>query len=339
MKNKIVFSLIIFLILVIIPSLALSFFENKVTPLEATKKYTDFIESDRPKILSSNEDFDIKVYDLSTNSVITLKLEEYIKGVVAAEMPAEFELEALKAQAVTARTYTIFKIKRYPNGQEEHPEAPLCTGVHCQAYMSKEQLIDKYSEQWFNTYYAKISEAVESTRSQILTYQGKIIEPLFHSTSGGRTENSEDVFLTAAPYLRSVDSPYEGGSPKYTETVKMPVEEFISKLKSGLGNVDLTISNLKDKIALLEISEGGKVKSLQIDNKILTGRQIRALFHLNSTNFRFIQSDENIEIVTTGYGHGVGMSQYGANGMAIKGFTYKEILKHYYTGVEITLFQ
>jgi len=181
----------------------------------------------------------------------------------------------------------------------------------------------------------KIEVAVDFTRGQILTYEGKIIEPLYHSTSGGRTENSEDVFSAAVPYLRSVESPYEDESPRLNSSVKITAGEFIDKIESAYGDMDITESNLDEKIKLGEVSEGGRIKTLIIDNTEISGRDMRTLFNLNSTNFSFIQSGSQIEILTTGYGHGVGMSQWGAEGMANKGYNYKEILKHYYTGVEI----
>ena len=135
--------------------------------------------------------------------------------------------------------------------------------------------------------------------------------------------------------MRSVDSLYETEAPKLHDEVKLAVSDFIAKLKSVYGNLNLTPENLKDKIKLGEISEGGKVKTVEIDGVDVSGRDMREMFNLNSTNFSFIQDGDELEIVTTGYGHGVGMSQWGANGMAEHGYNYKEILKHYYTGVDI----
>lgn len=277
----------------------------------------------------------IKVYNLKTNDVMVIDFEEYLKGVVASEMPAEFNIEALKAQVITARTYLLYRLKKYPDGQPEHMDASVCTGTHCQVWSSKEELIAAHEEGWYDEYWGKIEEAVKSTRGQILTYDGKIIEPLFHSTSGGRTENSEDVFSASVPYLRSVESPYESEAPKLHDSVKITVTDFISKVESVYGDLDISQENLDEKIQLGEVSEGGKIKTIFIDNTEITGREMRSLFNLNSTNFSFIQSGNEIEIVTTGYGHGVGMSQWGADGMANEGFNYKEILKHYYTGIEI----
>lgn len=344
MKNRIIFALIIFSMLFFIPSITLSFFEDKFDFSDNTEKKEIKEKPEDKKINDeqiqpiksdiSRPDL-IKAYNLKTNEVIVIDFEEYIKGVVASEMPAEFNFEALKAQAVTARSYLLYQLKKFPDGQPEHKDAPICTGTHCQVWNSKENLIASHEDGWYDKYWAKIEEAVNSTNGQILTYDGKIIEPLFHSTSGGRTENSEDVFSASVPYLRSVESPYEKNAPKLHGSAKISVNDFISKIKAIYGNVNITPNNLKEKIKLGEISEGGKIKTIIIDGTEISGREMRSLFDLNSTNFNFVQSGNEIEIVTTGYGHGVGMSQWGANGMGEEGYNYKEILKHYYTGIEI----
>jgi len=151
------------------------------------------------------------------------------------------------------------------------------------------------------------------------------------------TENSEDVFVSAVPYLRSVVSPYEDGSPKLKNKVSMSLNDFIKKLTDKYINVKLTKSNLAAKIKVVERSESGRIKRLMIDTEIVNGRDLRTIFNLNSTNFKINvhMKTEIVEIETIGNGHGVGMSQWGAQGMAERGSTYDEILKHYYTGVEI----
>lgn len=333
MKKVIIILSLVILLMYAIPTVTLFLFEKNVQKKEDTIEITESTDS-IISVEDSQEHF-IDVYSVNNNEVFSIELEEYIMGVVAGEMPASFEIEALKAQAVTSRTYLIYKLKKNTENPEQHKDAPICTGTHCQVYYSKDELIEKFGQSWYDTYWAKIENAVNATKGQILTYEGKIIEPLFHSTSGGRTENSEDVFTTFAPYLRSVESPYESNSPKLNATVKIPVSEFIEKLEGALGETGITVQNLKSKIALLEVSEGGKVKSMQIGDSIITGREFRTLYNLNSANFKFVQSGDNIEIITTGYGHGVGMSQYGANGMAIEGYNYQDILKHYYSCVEI----
>ena len=345
MLNRLIYALVIFVMLLTIPNLSLTFFEQKMNMTSAAEisGKEEAVQNDQ-ETKTDDEEFAssditepdlIKVYNLKTNDVMVIDFEEYLKGVVASEMPAEFNIEALKAQVITARTFLLYRLKKYPNGQPEHMDASVCTGTHCQVWSSKEELIASHQEGWYEKYWGKIEEAVKSTRGQILTYEGKIIEPLFHSTSGGRTENSEDVFSASVPYLRSVESPYESEAPKLHDSVKITVNDFIGKVESVYGDLDISQDNLDEKIQLGEVSEGGKIKTIFIDNTEITGREMRSLFNLNSTNFSFIQSGNEIEIVTTGYGHGVGMSQWGADGMANEGFNYKEILKHYYTGIEI----
>lgn len=321
MKKILIFALLIFLIMLIIPTLSLNIIEKNNT------------KSSEPDLDEST--YTITVYDVNKKETFSIEMEEYLKGVIAAEMPAEFEIEALKAQAVTARTYLLHHLKKYEKGHPDHPRAAICTGIHCQVWHSPETLKSIHSNDWFEKYWGKIEQAVSSTKGEVLVYDNKIIEPLFHSTSGGKTENSEDVFQSAVPYLRSVNSPYETRAPKLYGSVKIPVNDFITKLNNTYGKLNLTANNLKDKIKLNDISEGGKVKTVKIDTIVVSGRDIRTLFNLNSTNFKFVQSGNEIEILTTGYGHGVGMSQWGANGMAENGNNYVDILKHYYTGIEI----
>ena len=342
MLNRLIYAFAVFIMLLTIPNLSLNFFEKKMNLTSAAviqeeNIFRNTAEKHEKKIntIKVHEPELIKVYNNKTNEVMVIDFEEYLKGVVASEMPAEFNIEALKAQGVTARTYLLYRLKKYPDGQPEHMDAPICTGIHCQVWSSKDELIQSHTEGWYDKYWSKIEDAVQSTRGQILTYDGKIIEPLYHSTSGGITENSEDVFSAAVPYLRSVESPYEGESPKLKGSVKITTSEFINKIESVYGDMDITENNLDKKIVLGDVSEGGKIKTIIVDNTEISGREIRSLFNLNSTNFSFIQSGNEIEILTTGYGHGVGMNQWGAEGMANEGYNYKEILKHYYTGVEI----
>lgn len=316
-----------------------------IFPITLIKGY-EFIKSDeveegvneKYKVEKIEENYNIEIYDAKSKKVINMKFQEYIKGVVAAELPGEFHMEALKAQAVAARSFSIYRLNKYKNGNPpEHPNTALCTGIHCQAYLSKDELREIKGRNWMYEYWTKIEEAVDSTKGEVLTYEGKVIEPLFHSTSGGMTENSEDVFVSAIPYLRAVESPYEDRAPKLVSTKAIKVEDFIRKLKEKFPSVNLTKDNLHTKIKEMERSEGGKVKKVLIDNAVASGRDIRGILSLNSTNFKIsLTADRGtVKITTIGYGHGVGMSQWGANGMAEKGSVYEEILKHYYTGVKI----
>lgn len=278
----------------------------------------------------------IKVYRHDSGKTETIPFEDYVKGVVAGEMPANFELEALKAQAVAARSYSLSKVIRSGNGgNPDHPSAPVCDDTHCQVYRSPDELKKLKSAEWMATGWPKIVEAVDSTKGQLLYYQGSLVEqPLFHSSSGGKTENSEDVFVSAIPYLRSVDSPYETAAPHQNEQATIPLTEFKQKIKKAYPKKNPgTISSSTIKVQ--SRSTGGRVATMQVGNLTLKGREIRDIFGLRSADFTVSVQGNNVLFITEGYGHGVGMSQYGANGMAQSGYSYIDILKHYYTGVEV----
>ncbi|WP_353093751.1 stage II sporulation protein D [Tissierella praeacuta] len=279
----------------------------------------------------------VKIYDAKNDKADDINIEEYVKGVVAAEMPAEFHMEALKAQAVAARTYAISRSIKYKDGHPSHLSAPLCNGIHCQAYLSLSQLKEIHGDAWVEKYWTKIEDAVNSTRNLGIFYNGQIVEPLYHSTSGGRTEDVQDVFAVEVPYLKSVSSPYEEEAPKFKNTITLTTDEFIEKIKAKYPDTSINKDNLHEKIKLIERTMTGRVKKVAIDQIIMDGRDLRDLLSLNSTNFT-ISLDKRlniIEIETYGSGHGVGMSQWGANGMGKNGSTFEEILKHYYTGIEI----
>ncbi len=302
------------------------------------------LESEEPVVereetpTSTNHIYEtVKVYNPKTGITEEINIEDYVKGVVAAEMPAEFHMEALKAQAVAARTYAISRSIKYSDGHPGHPSAPLCSGIHCQAYLSPSQIKEIKGDSWIEKYWGKIEESVDLTQDLGIFYNGEIIEPLYHSTSGGRTEDVKDVFAEEIPYLKSVTSPYEEDAPRYRNSLTLSTEEFLNKIKSKYPNVNLTKDNVHEKIKLIEKTFTGRVKKIAIDKTIVEGRDLRDLFGLNSTNFT-ISLDKKlniIEIETQGFGHGVGMSQWGANGMGKHGNNFEEILKHYYTGVEI----
>ncbi|MCC5909643.1 MAG: stage II sporulation protein D [Clostridiaceae bacterium] len=283
-------------------------------------------------------DFRIKVYNHETKEIMEPYLEEYIAHVVAAEMPASFEMEALKAQAVAARSYAIWRLTTLgEEGHSSHPGAPLCTShLHCQEWLSAETLKERHGMVWVARYWPKIQEAVRDTTGIIMTYNMKPIEPLYHSTSGGKTENSEDVFATALPYLRSVSSPYEDRSPVLVDQKEVTIDEFISGLKNKNSNLQISTRNIASQINILERNEGGSIKRIQIGNQTFSGSEVRGIFGLRSADFTIDIGRNTVTFNTRGYGHGVGMSQWGANGMAREGKDYKEILKHYYQGVTLS---
>lgn len=344
---KILFKYLIsvLLIVIVLPTVVVESFS--FAPRGAEVQVEDSLaeekQEEKPKqeIMDSNinkiEMETIRVYNPFNGQTEEYPLEEYVIGVVASEMPAEFHIEALKAQAVAARTYAIRRSLRNENGHPDHPDAPLCKDVHCQAHLSREELKTTKGEDWFEKYLGKIEEAVEATKGQLIYYNGELTEPLYHSTSGGMTEDAVNVYASDTPYLKSVESPYEEGAPKFETITTIASEEFIGKIKERYPDVDLNKENFYDKIKLIERSPSGRVITLAIDKEIIHGRELRNIFKLNSTNFN-IKYNEKLNIIdikTLGYGHGVGMSQWGANGMGKEGHDYIEILTHYYRGTEI----
>lgn len=263
----------------------------------------------------------IKVKDTDTNEIMNLDLEEYIIGVVAAEMPASFNEEALKAQAVAARTYAIYKMKNNSNNYD------VVTDVSNQSYITLEKMKEKWQED-YEKYYEKVAKAVNSTKGKIMLYNSEVIEAYYFSMSNGYTENSELVFNEEKEYLQSVESSYENETLKNFEvSTTFSLKEVCEKL--GINSNDLNISNIKR-------SDTGRVNSIMINNEEFKGTIVRSKLGLRSTDFDIKVEDEKVLITTRGYGHGVGMSQYGANGMAKAGYNYEEILKYYYKNIEIS---
>ena len=276
----------------------------------------------------------IRVYITETGEIEEVNLEDYICGVVSNEMPANFEKEALKAQAVTARTYLASKKL---NRCTLHEGIDICDSTHCQVYTSKEKRLEKWDADYANEYWNKIKEAVDETSGQVLSYEGELVlYPQFFSTSSGQTENSEDVYLGEIPYLRSVASTGEESAPKYTSDKTLKISDFVYLLNSNFTNLNVTVENIKNNFNIKSSSAAGGVIKLNINNVEIRGVDFRKALSLNSTNFTYEFNGDYITFHCKGYGHGVGMSQWGANAMAKNGSNYEEILKHYYSGVEIT---
>jgi stage II sporulation protein D len=248
--------------------------------------------------------------------------------VLAGEMPSDFNIEALKAQAVAARTYVMYK-KESTNS--DHTNSVVCTDYsHCQEYKSYDELLQSKGEDWMKESYPKIQQAVDETKGQIIVYEDEPILPLYFSTSSGKTENSEEVFSQKYAYLQSVESPYDELSPKYTSNLEISKTDFVNKMKNYYSDIEIDENNLVNQINIIKNSTGGAVEKIQIGNKEMTGRDVRSIFGLNSANFEISFKDDYINFDVKGYGHGVGMSQWGATGMADDGYLYYEILAHYY---------
>lgn len=282
----------------------------------------------------------VKLYVCDTKRCLTLDLEEYIKGVVAAEMPAEFEMEALKAQAVAARTVTVRRLKQYGGkGSRYFSDADFSDDpAEGQAWLDGQALRKKWG--WSKAaYWKKICRAVEETRGLVVTHQGRPIDALYHSTSGPQTENAGDLWGQDVPYLKSVACPYGKESPRYQETVRLRTRDVANKLGVRMPEAVLSgavpVTSSKDGIAILERSNSGRVKLIRVGGVIFRGDEFRRRLGLRSTNLRLTADKGQVVIESIGYGHGVGLCQYGANGLAKQGADFRKILTHYYTGVEI----
>ena len=273
----------------------------------------------------------IPFFDHRENKLILMDFEQYIIGVVGAEMPTNYEPEALKAQAVAARTYALRKILR--GHCATHPEAAICTDSKCcQAYISDARMAERWGDS-AGMRYNILAEAVMSTAGEVLCYNGEVIDAMFHACSGGMTENSENVYANALPYLRGVESPYE--EPMRTQTVKVSFADAVEKINAAYPEANVTLENVRNAIELVEMFPSGRVKTVRLGSIEIVGKKLRMVFDLESAMYTVEVTDDGFVFSVKGYGHGVGMSQNGANGMAKQGATYDEILKHYYTGVTI----
>lgn len=270
---------------------------------------------------------------LEKDTVVELPLEEYLIGVVLAEMPASFELEALKAQAVAARTFTLRHMEK-----SKHQNADLCAdSACCQAWSSRTELEGKLGSSWTN-YWEKAKTAVRETADQVLTYDGMLIDAVYFSCSGGATEDAVAVWGSDVPYLQSVPSEGEEDSRKYKSQVRVPGEKFRSILEGENHNVSLK-GKPASWIGAVTRTEGGGVLEWEIGGQSFRGTELRRLFQLNSAKFDLSAEKQELVFDVYGAGHRVGMSQYGANAMAEDGKDYREILNHYYTDTELEVYE
>ena len=275
----------------------------------------------------------IKLLHTKSNEIEEVPIDDYLCNVVAGEMPANFELEALKAQAVVARTYTIYQIN-HNNGK--HGEADICDdSTCCQAWISKEERFEKWEEEERESNWEKIKNAVDSTAGKVIVYNGEPIDAFFHSNSGGKTEIPVNVWGGADyPYLQSVETAGEEAYTQYSSDVTLSKEELINKLKEKHSEIEIDYS-VEDSIKVLDYTDGGRVRTIRFGNIEISGVEARSILGLKSANFEIQIDGDNIKFLVKGYGHGVGMSQTGADSMAKEGKNYEEIIKHFYTNVEI----
>lgn len=288
--------------------------ENSTNKNNFTETKKDNYTETKKEDIKKNE-ITVTVYR-NNGKIINLELEEYVLGVVGAEMPASFNIEALKAQTILARTYALKSIK---NGKK------LTDTVSTQAYKDNSEL-QKLWKNDYTKYYEKIKKAVNETKGKVILYNNEYIDAVYHSTSNGKTENSKNVWKNSLPYLVSVDSSWDKNVKSYKKETIFEIYEFCNILKLDVEE-PITYEIIHN--------ETGRVRQITINNKTFSGTEFRNLLKLRSADFEIEINDKKIKVTTYGYGHGVGMSQYGANEMAKQGYSYIQILKHYYTGVVI----
>ena len=276
----------------------------------------------------------VRLYRHDIKEVEIIPLDDYVTGVVAAEMPAEFPTEALRAQAVAARTYIIKRMLAGGVSNSCHPGADTCDEhTHAQAWLPRSALKERWGTLKYYQYYYKVRMAVDDTAGEVITFNGQPIDPVFHASCGGHTENSEDVWKFTVPYLRGVNCPNDANpEPERSVTVTL------AQLEQALGfklSAAAAASGGKGIMRVVESTSTGRPKVLLVGDKRLAATDVRQKLRLRSTNFSWHLDGDSVTLKTVGYGHGVGMCQYGAKGLADHGYNYQKILKHYYTGVAI----
>lgn len=280
-------------------------------PIKNDEESKVVIDDTKPQVLVSN--------NKDKSNPFTIDLEEYIIGVVAGEMPASFNMEALKAQAIASRTYAMYKMKNVNN-------YVLSTTINDQVYLNMEQMKSKWGND-FDYYYNRVKSAVDATKGQVITYNDNLIISYYFAISNGFTDNATNVFNENRAYLVSVESNWDKNYSAYSSTRTMIKSNFCNKLRISCDSIN--INNISR-------DTNNYVRSLNINGKTFTGKDIFNKLGLKSMDFDISVSGDNVIIKTLGFGHGVGMSQYGAQGMAKEGYTYDKILKHYYQNTEIS---
>lgn len=280
---------------------------------------------------------DFSVLDVSTGEVLAVSARDYVIGAVCAEMPATFEPEALKAQAVAAHTYAV----RQQLLEQENPTSELCGAdfsndpAEYQAFFTENQAKQYYGAQ-FDTYYETIAEAVDEVLPYLLTYEEEPIIAAFCSMSAGQTESAETVWGQAVPYLVPVDSAADESAPHFLEEVSFSKNDLQKAMKTIAPKAKFSADQPESWLTVEEVSDSGTVKTAKVGGVSVSGQDIRTALSLRSAAFTVEAETDSIVITTKGYGHGVGMSQYGANAMAKNGATWKEILAYYYPETSLT---
>ena len=335
MRKVLLYLLIIILLCFILPVI----FTKRFNIVETKSSIVDDIKEENKIEEVKIADYDysnytnVKLLHTSTNEIEEVNLDEYLCNVVSAEMPVDYDIEALKAQAIVARTYTIYQII---HNSGKHNGADICDSSSCcQAWISKESRFERWDEDKREENWNKISTAVNETIGKIITYDGEPINAFFHSNSGGTTEIPLNVWGGSGyPYLQVVETSGEDEYSQYSSEIILSKTELVEKLKEEYSDIEINFES-EDDIKILEYTESGRVRTIQFGNKNLSGVETRTILGLRSANFDISFDGDNIIFSVIGYGHGVGMSQTGADALAKQGYKCEDIIKHFYIGVEI----
>ncbi len=334
-----------FFAVLIIVTLTISFIYIKKAEKEEKKEEAEIKEEKKiEEYVEKNKEIKtvkVKMTKSKNGEIIEMSMTDYLKGVLPSEMPPAYNIEALKAQAVVARTYAYEKINANINGTL-HKDSDICDDfAHCQAFHTRDKLISiwkgrGYSDKTIKEYEKKIAEAIDYTSSVVATYNGQYIKAFFHANSGGKTEGSTEIWgKQNVPYLVPVESKGEENHRYYKSEVRISLDELEKKVNTKT-ETPCNLRNNSEKVKVLTYTRSGRVNSVKIGENIVEATSLRTLIGLKSTNFN-VEVKENTAIFSVvGYGHGLGMSQTGANYYAKEGYTYDQIIKHYYTGVDIT---
>ncbi len=333
MKKLLVYLTVLMIVLIIFPSI----FTKKRSPktVDNEQKVSEVQENTEEIVKYDYSKFaTVKLLHTKTNEIDELPIDEYLYGVVSGEMPASYEMEAIKAQAIVARTYTLYQII---NSKGKHADSDICDNSNCcQAWISKEDRLNRWEEDVRDSNWNKITKAVDSTQGKIITYNNAPIDAFFHSNSGGVTETATNVWGgTNFPYLKIVETAGEDGYDQYSSEVEITKDELVSKLKEKYPEIEINFDEEKC-IEIKEYTDSGRVRTIKFGNVQIAGTEARTLFGLKSTNFSIEINENKIKFKVIGYGHGVGMSQTGADSMAKTGSSFEQIIMHFYDGVQIT---
>ncbi len=337
MKRTTIISLVLVFLAVAVPLLVSSFVkpgrENNAASQQLESPSGVSTESS-PSAGAVGFDQNFSIEFKNGSEISEISMAEYLIGAVAAEMPASFELGALQAQAVALRTYTLQKM--LSGRSEAHPDADICSdSTCCAAWRSVEQLKENWGAD-FDTYYEKICNAVESTDGVCVTYEGQPAQAVFHSSSAGMTEESGAIWSASLPYLVPVESPEdEKQVPNYVSEVSVSFSDFQETVNAMYPEADFD-SAPQEWIGDIILTSSGRVDYVTIGGVQVSGTSLRSMFGLRSTAVQIDVTDSAVVFTVTGYGHGVGMSQYGANAMAEDGSSWQEILLWYYPGTELS---